>query len=79
MPDVVQQRVAGMDEDLSRRICTEYREMPGLQLTIAQACRLWNTDARVGRKVLDALVDSSFLCRRGPLYARAGYPGPSNR
>jgi hypothetical protein len=78
MPDVVQKRFAAIDDDLSRRVCAEYRAMPGLQLTVAQACRLWNTDMRVGRQVLDALVDSAFLCRRGPLYVRAGYAAQSN-
>jgi hypothetical protein len=32
-------------ESLVARIRGEYREMPGLRLTFAQACRLWQLDA----------------------------------
>jgi hypothetical protein len=31
-------------DSLLDRVRGEYREMPGLQLTIAQACRLWQID-----------------------------------
>src|SRR5256885_1886520 len=32
-------------ESLDARVRGEYREMPGLHLTCAQACRLWQLDA----------------------------------
>lgn len=35
--------------------------MPGLQLTLAQAARLWNLEPRACRDVIEALVDSAFL------------------
>lgn len=35
--------------------------MPGLQLTLTQAQRLFGLDAAACRHVIDALVDTSFL------------------
>ena len=35
--------------------------MPGLQLTLAQAARLWDLEPRACRDVIEALVDSAFL------------------
>ena len=43
------------------RIRGEFNEMPGLQLTIAQAARLWGMDQAACRRVIDALVDAAFL------------------
>jgi hypothetical protein len=43
------------------RIRGEFNEMPGLQLTIAQAARLWGMEVSACRSVVDALVDASFL------------------
>lgn len=48
-------------EDLLRRICAEYGEMPGLRVTRDQAQRLWGLDATTCREVLDCLVDVKFL------------------
>ena len=42
-------------------IQSEYREMPGLHLTPAQARRLWGLDDLTTRALLSALVDSRFL------------------
>src|SRR5713226_5303881 len=39
-------------ELLAARIRGEYREMPGLRLTFAQACRLWQVDAGACHTVL---------------------------
>ena len=62
-----------LDEDrtLWERVQGEYREMPGLQLTLAQASRLWNTNITVSQAVLDALVETAFLRRSGSHYVRA--------
>ena len=49
--------------DLCERIRGEYREMPGLHLTVSQAGRLWHEDAEVCRAVLDQLVVEGFLHR----------------
>jgi hypothetical protein len=36
-------------------------EMPGLQLTLPQAARLWGLEPRACHDVVQALVDSAFL------------------
>ena len=41
----------------------EYREMPGLHLTRAQAQRLWGLDATTCAVLFDALVATRFLRR----------------
>lgn len=43
------------------RVRAEFTEMPGLELTIPQAVRLWNLGVDDCRYVLDALVDGGFL------------------
>ena len=48
-------------ESLVARIRGEYREMPGLRLTIAQACRLWQVDVSTCETVLQQLVREAFL------------------
>lgn len=45
------------------RIQGEFREMPGLQLTLAQAQRLFGLEPAACQRVIDALVESSFLRR----------------
>lgn len=58
---------------ISERVRGEFREMPGLTLTLAQAGRLWSLDAKTCTEVLSHLVVTGFLCRRsdGAFY-RAG-------
>ena len=46
---------------LVHRVRNEFIEMPGLQLTLAQAARLWGLDRDASRLVIDALVEASFL------------------
>jgi hypothetical protein len=46
---------------LLQRVRSEFMEMPGLQLTVPQAARLWGLDAGSSRQVIDALVEGSFL------------------
>ena len=50
-------------EDGLRRVQGEYREMPGLRLTAAQAQRLWGLDRAACDALLGALVDAKFLHR----------------
>jgi hypothetical protein len=51
-----------MEHDtLIGRARSEFIEMPGLQLTVPQAARLWGLGERVCRAVIDALVESEFL------------------
>jgi hypothetical protein len=56
--------------ELLARVCGEYLEMPGLQLTLPQASRLWNLKQAVSEELLDSLVDASFLRRAGAHYMR---------
>ena len=58
--------------DLARRIESEYREMPGLNLTVAQAERLWGVDHATCVRALTLLVTRRVL-RRTPAgrYLRA--------
>jgi Fic family protein len=46
------------------RVRGEFREMPGLTLTLAQAGRLWSLDADTCSEVLSHLVAAGFLSRR---------------
>jgi hypothetical protein len=46
---------------LLTRVRAEFSEMPGLRLTLAQACRLWQLEPTVCEVVLDALVCERFL------------------
>lgn len=46
---------------LINRVRSEFNEMPGLQLTLPQAARLWGMDQFACQHVIDALVEASFL------------------
>jgi hypothetical protein len=59
------------DDRLLRRVHGEYMEMPGLRLTLEQACRLWNVDTATSLMVLTHLVDEQFLRVNGAHYVRA--------
>ncbi|MGE3841882.1 MAG: hypothetical protein AB7I50_09870 [Vicinamibacterales bacterium] len=50
-------------EDVLRRIRSEYVEMPGLRLTVAQAQRIFGLDRATCEAVLEALVEAKFLRR----------------
>jgi hypothetical protein len=43
------------------RVRAEFVEMPGLELTLAQAVRLWTLGVDDCRHIIDALVDVGFL------------------
>jgi hypothetical protein len=49
------------DKDLQARIRAEYREMPGLKLTLAQASRLFNVDSARCERALARLVAAGAL------------------
>jgi hypothetical protein len=54
------------------RIEGEYREMPGLKLTEAQARRLWDLDGDTCSLVLMTLLEQRFLkCTASGMYVRA--------
>jgi hypothetical protein len=48
-------------EPLVERVRGEFNEMPGLQLTEAQAARLWGVEKTACRRIVEALVDAEFL------------------
>jgi hypothetical protein len=48
---------------LVERVRGEFNEMPGLQLTVAQAARLWGLDVAACTNVIDTLVETAFLRR----------------
>ena len=50
--------------DLVVRVRGEFREMPGLRLTPAQAQRLWSVDPSTCETVLNALVEANVLSPR---------------
>ena len=48
-------------EALIQRVRGEFREMPGLRLTLAQACRLWQLDSTTCEALLDRLTRDGVL------------------
>ena len=66
------QRAADLFATALRRAQAEFLEMPGLQLTEAQAARLWAFDSALCSAVLSSRVESRFLVRRrNASFARA--------
>lgn len=64
------------EDALVRRVRGEYREMPGMRLTLDQAMRLWMLDRESCQDVLDSLVAANFLTQdRNGRYAKvhSGY------
>jgi len=50
-------------QQILRRICAEYLEMPGLRLTRKQAQRLWGIDEQTCVQILESLTQEKFLYR----------------
>ena len=50
-------------DSLLTRVRGEYLEMPGLRLTLAQACRLWHLDVPTCSALLEDLLSQRFLHR----------------
>jgi DNA-binding IclR family transcriptional regulator len=51
-------------DELAKRARAEFREMPGMCLTTAQAARLWQLSPARADELLRELVRSGFLVRR---------------
>ncbi len=49
------------ENELLARARGEYREMPGMRLTVEQAMRLWDLDRPTCQSLLASLVDAQFL------------------
>jgi hypothetical protein len=60
------------EHDLRVRISAEFREMPGLTLTLAQASRLFSLEPMRCERVLGSLVEGGVLSTNGRAFARAG-------
>jgi DNA-binding IclR family transcriptional regulator len=50
-------------DTIRRRAEAEYREMPGLKLTAAQAARLWHLGVSESARLLDSMVQAGLLYR----------------
>ena len=60
------------EDALVTRVRGEYREMPGMRLTLDQAMRLWMLDRLTCSSLLDSLVAAHFLEQdRNGRYVRA--------
>jgi hypothetical protein len=59
------------DQELHARIHAEYREMPGLKLTLAQASRLFNLESGRCAAALETLVVGGVLWTDGRSFLRA--------
>ena len=66
---------------ITERVRGEFREMPGLTLTVAQAGRLWSLDVPTCNQVPVGLVEAGFLRRNADgAFCRATEPsGRPNR
>jgi hypothetical protein len=64
--------VLGTAADLHVRIAAEFREMPGLVLTLAQAARLFSVDLAQCERVMLTLVRDGVLTFRDRSFMRAG-------
>jgi CheY-like chemotaxis protein len=62
--------VAMTREEAFRRIRSDYLELPGLSLTVAQAARLWAIGIELAATLLDDLVNRGLLARCGDQYVR---------
>jgi len=57
---------------LRARVCAEFREMPGLRITLPQAARLFSIDFGRCQSVLGGLVACGELSTDGRVFLRAG-------
>jgi hypothetical protein len=59
------------ERELRSRVEAEFREMPGLKLTLPQASRLFSIECARCEEVLGALVHAGQLTTDGKAFARA--------
>ena len=57
--------------DIRSRVLAEFREMPGLILTLPQAVRLFGVEGGRCQHILGVLVDDGVLTTDGKTFARA--------
>ena len=58
------------EDDVQARIRSEYREMPGLRLTVGQAARLFGVEPASCERMLNALVGDGELSTNGREFLR---------
>jgi DNA-binding IclR family transcriptional regulator len=61
MPAAVQQRSTPRFDELIVRVRGEYREMPGLSLTVPQAQKLWGLERSTCQTLFERLVEAKFV------------------
>jgi hypothetical protein len=54
--------------DAFRRVQADYNEMPGLSVTLPQGCRLWSLSPQLCASVLNQMISSGQLARKGDRY-----------
>lgn len=75
----VQQGSAPRIDELVLRVRGEYREMPGLSLTVPQAQRLWGLEPAICQTLFQRLVEARFLRRtRHGRFVRWDVSSPSS-
>jgi hypothetical protein len=57
------------EHDLCTRIQAEFRQMPGLTLTLPQASRLFSIELTRCERVLGALVEAGYLATDGKAFS----------
>ena len=62
-----QPRLGGREREMTR-VCAEFREMPGLRITVPQAARLFSLEHRDCARLLEALVDRGVLFSDGQMF-----------
>lgn len=75
MTDVHRPRTApglAIEANDRSRVAAEFREMPGLRITAAQAARLFSLEASECHRVLDALVGQGVLWVERGLFQAIG-------
>jgi hypothetical protein len=70
LPDAVWE--LSEESGLRARVSAEFREMPGLMITIPQAARLFSIDRARCQRVLDLLVAMGELSTDGQIFCRTG-------
>jgi hypothetical protein len=60
-PPGAENRMPTSFDSLVARVRGEYCEMPGLRLTVSQACRLWHVDVSTCEMLFELLVREGFL------------------
>jgi hypothetical protein len=58
-------------DELCARVLGEFREMPGLTLTLPQAARLFSIDPPQCEQILDSLVQAGELATNGRAFGCA--------